>query len=98
MAIDKIITRSDLLHTVVITVKDLENGAVEIKATPNLFEIAQRAVLQGKPPTMAEAYAMRILRAASELHHQISHNKGQPITLSKEALEAYFRKHGRSSN
>jgi uncharacterized protein YoxC len=71
-------TRSDDLHTVVITIKDLPNGDVQCTANPSMTEVATRAQ-HGYTPTMAEAYAMRMLRVAIELNREISQNKGRPI-------------------
>lgn len=78
----KIITREDLQHTVTIIVRDLPNGDVECIATPSMQQIAERAT-KGYIPTMAEAYAMRILRAAMELSQEIHLNKGRPILFGE---------------
>lgn len=66
------------LHTITITIQDLPNGDVQCNCDPSMTDIAMRAQ-RGYTPTMAEAYAMRMLRVAVELNREISHNKGRPI-------------------
>lgn len=83
--VEKIRHRADDLHTVVITIKDLPNGDVQCTAEPSMTEIATRAT-KGYVPTMAEVYAMRMLKAAVELNREISHNKGRPIIFGDPRL------------
>ena len=66
------------MRQVIITITDLPNGDVNCIADPSMTEVAERAK-RGYTPTMAEAYAMRMLRVAVELNREISHNKGRPI-------------------